>query len=109
MQLMSTGQIADHNYHVILDPDVCYIQDCRISHLVGTGPHRHDSQRLWEFDLLHLPSVVPVSPVSSTYATSSTSSLSGIIIWSSLWLPTIYIASLRSFRVNFGSRIFRSL
>jgi hypothetical protein len=38
MHLMSAGQITDHDCHVILDPDVCYIQDCRTGHLVGTGP-----------------------------------------------------------------------
>jgi hypothetical protein len=38
MQLMSVGQIADQDCRVILDPDVCYIQDHRTSHLVGTGP-----------------------------------------------------------------------
>jgi hypothetical protein len=38
MQLMSVGQIIDHDCRVILDPDVCYIQDRRTSHLVGTGP-----------------------------------------------------------------------
>jgi hypothetical protein len=38
MKLMSAGQIADHDCHVILDPDVCYIQDRHNSHLVGTGP-----------------------------------------------------------------------
>jgi hypothetical protein len=38
MQLMSAGQIADHDCRVILDPDVCYIQDRRTGHLVGTGP-----------------------------------------------------------------------
>jgi hypothetical protein len=37
MQLMSAGQITDHDCHVILDPDVCYIQDRRTGHLVGTG------------------------------------------------------------------------
>jgi hypothetical protein len=46
MQLMSAGQIADHDCRVILDPDVCYIQDRRTGHLVGTGPRRRDSQRL---------------------------------------------------------------
>jgi hypothetical protein len=50
IQLMSAGQIADHDCHVILDPDVCYIQDRRTGHLVGTGPCRRDSQRLWELD-----------------------------------------------------------
>jgi hypothetical protein len=42
-QLMSTGKITDHDCRVILDPDVCYIQDRRTGHLVGTGPHRRDS------------------------------------------------------------------
>jgi hypothetical protein len=46
MQLMSAGQIVDHDCHVILDPDVCYIQDRHTGHLVGTGPRRRDSQRL---------------------------------------------------------------
>jgi hypothetical protein len=50
MQLMSVRQITDHDCRVILDPDVCYIQDYRTSHLVGTGPCRRDSQRLWELD-----------------------------------------------------------
>jgi hypothetical protein len=50
MQLMSAGQIADHDCRVILDPDVCYIQDRHTGHLVGTGPRRRDSQRLWELD-----------------------------------------------------------
>jgi hypothetical protein len=38
IQLMSAGQITDHDYHVILDPDFCYIQNRRTGHLVGTGP-----------------------------------------------------------------------
>jgi hypothetical protein len=74
MQLMSARQIADHDYRVILDPNVCYIQNHCTGHLVGTGPRRRDSQRLWELDWLHLPSVASTSPVSSTCAVSSTSS-----------------------------------
>jgi hypothetical protein len=38
MQLMSARQIVDHDCRAILDPDVCYIQDYRTGHLVGTGP-----------------------------------------------------------------------
>jgi hypothetical protein len=38
MQLMSTGQITDHDCCVILDPDFCYIHDHHTGHLVGTGP-----------------------------------------------------------------------
>jgi hypothetical protein len=74
MQLMSAGQIADHDCRVILDPDVCYIQNRRTGHLVGTGPHHCDAQRLWELDWLHLPSAASASPVSSACAASSTSS-----------------------------------
>jgi hypothetical protein len=74
MQLMSAGQIVDHDYCVIIDPDICYIQDCRTGHLVGTGPHCPYSERLWEIDWLHLPSTVPAGLVSSAYAASSTSS-----------------------------------
>jgi hypothetical protein len=43
MQLMSTGQITNHDCHVILDPGGCYIQDRRTGHLVGIGPRRRDS------------------------------------------------------------------
>jgi hypothetical protein len=46
MQLMSTGQITDHDCRVILDPDFCYIQDRRTGHLVGMCPRRRDSQCL---------------------------------------------------------------
>jgi hypothetical protein len=74
MQLMSVGQIVDHDCHVILDPDICYIQDRCTGHLISTGPHHRDSQCLWELDLLHLPSATSVSPVSSACVASSTSS-----------------------------------
>jgi hypothetical protein len=43
MQLMSAGQITDHDCRVILDPAVYYIHDHRTGHLVDTGPHRCDS------------------------------------------------------------------
>jgi hypothetical protein len=43
MQLMSARQITNHDCHVILDPNICYIQDHRTGHLVGTGPCLHDS------------------------------------------------------------------
>jgi hypothetical protein len=46
MQLMSAGQITGHDCRVILDPDVCYIQDHHTGHLVGTSPRRRDSQLL---------------------------------------------------------------
>jgi hypothetical protein len=43
MQLMSAGQITDHDCRVILDPNFCYIQDRRTDHLVGTDPRCRDS------------------------------------------------------------------
>jgi hypothetical protein len=72
MQLMSAQQIIDHDCCVIIDPDVCYIQDRRTSHLIGTGPRWRDSQHLWELGWIRLPSVAPASLVSSAYAVSST-------------------------------------
>jgi hypothetical protein len=74
MQLMSAGQITDHDCRVILDHDFCYIQYRRTGHLVDTGPRRCDSQRLWGLDWLRLPSAALASLVSSTYVASSTSS-----------------------------------
>jgi hypothetical protein len=50
MQLMSTGHITNHNYRIILDSDICYIQDHRTGHLVGTDPRHRDSQCLLELD-----------------------------------------------------------
>jgi hypothetical protein len=75
MQLMPIGQITDHNYRVILDLDFYYIHGCT-GHLVGIGPHRRDSRRLWKLDWLRLPSVAPTSLVSSAFASSSISSFS---------------------------------
>ena len=55
MQPMSVGQITDHGCR-ILESDSCCVQDLRTGLLVGTGPRRHDPQRLWELDWLRLPS-----------------------------------------------------
>jgi transposase InsO family protein len=41
-------------------------------HLVGTGPRRRDSHRLWKLDWLRLPSTTPTNLVSSAFAASST-------------------------------------
>jgi hypothetical protein len=50
MQFMFVGHIIDHDCRVILDPDFSYIQNSRTGHLVITGPHHHDSHRIWELD-----------------------------------------------------------
>jgi hypothetical protein len=79
---MSTRQITDHDYRVILDPNFCYIQDRRTGHLVGTGPWCHDSQCLleldWFFFLLLRPPFLPVLP---SLLHPHRHFLSGIIVW----------------------------
>ena len=65
MQLISAGQITDHGCCIILELDSCSVQDLRTGLLVGTGPRRHDSQRLWELDWLRLPSSTVASPSTS--------------------------------------------
>ena len=74
MQLISAGQLTDHGCRVILDSDSCCVQDRHTGALVGSGPRRLNSQRLWELDWLHLPSAAPVAASLSASATPSTSS-----------------------------------
>ena len=74
MQLMSAGQLTDHDCRVILDPDFCYVQDRSTGRVIGTGPRRRDSQRLWELDWLHLPSAASASHDGFVFAASSTTS-----------------------------------
>ena len=70
---VSAGQLTNHGCRVILDSDSCCFKDRIIGLLVCTGPRRCDSQRLWELDRLHLPSVASASLVGSAASTSSTS------------------------------------
>jgi hypothetical protein len=72
MQLMSARQITNHDRRAILDLNFCYIQDRRMGHLVGTGPHYNDLQRLWELDWLCLPSATSTNLASPAVAASST-------------------------------------
>jgi hypothetical protein len=76
IQLMSAGQLVDHDCRVILDSDSCCVQDRRMGLLVGTGPRRHDSQHLWELDWLRLPSAALTSLLAS--ATSPKPSYSSL-------------------------------
>jgi hypothetical protein len=72
MQLMSAGQITDHGCRIILESDSCCVQDLRTGLRVGTGPRRHDSQRLWELNWLRLPSSTSPAPVVAASATAPT-------------------------------------
>lgn len=57
MQLISASQLTGHGCHVILDSNSCCVQDRHTGTLVGTGPRRRYSHRLWELDWLRLHSV----------------------------------------------------
>src|SRR6266540_6549423 len=56
LQLLSAGQITDHDCSIILESDSCSVQDRRTGTLVGSDRRLRDSPRLWELDWLHLPS-----------------------------------------------------
>ncbi|XBH76331.1 hypothetical protein VPH35_102986 [Triticum aestivum] len=53
-------------------------QDHRTGTLVGIGPRRHDSQRLWELDWLRLPSAASSSQsdITTPFASAATSTTS---------------------------------
>jgi hypothetical protein len=82
MQLMSIEQITDHDYRVIIDLDVCYIQDHRIGHLVGTDPviviHSVFGSFTGFIFLLLRPPVLSAPPI---LLCPRHRLLSGIIIW----------------------------
>src|SRR5438105_4543779 len=56
LQLLSAGQITNHDCRIILESDSCSVQDHRTGTLVGFGRRLRDSPHLWELDWLHLPS-----------------------------------------------------
>jgi len=78
---MSAGQITDHGCRIILESDSCCVQDLRTGLLVGTGPRRHDSQRLWELDWLRLPSPTLDSQSSSPASASAASTTPTFAQW----------------------------
>jgi hypothetical protein len=99
MQLLSAGQLTDLGCRVILDSDSCCVQDRRTGTLVGIGPRRHDSQRLWELDWLRLPSAASSSQsdITTPFASAATSTTSFAIDWVTfvapaclLWLGVVF-------------------
>jgi hypothetical protein len=82
MQLMSAGQITDHDCRVILDPDFCYIQDRRTGHLVGTGPDAVTHNVVGSLTgFVFLPLRPPVLPVLLSLLHPCRHFISGIIVW----------------------------
>jgi hypothetical protein len=79
---MSIGHITDHECHVILDPNFCYIKDCRTGHLVGTGPvvviHNIFGSLT---DFVFLPLRLPVLSALPSLLHPHRRLLSGIIVW----------------------------
>jgi hypothetical protein len=70
MDLLSIGQITDHNYFVGFDSSSCFIQDRQSGTVIGTGHRCRDSSRLYVLDSLHLPSARITHVSSAAYTVS---------------------------------------
>jgi len=74
MNLLSVGQLTDHNCFVGFDDSSCFIQDRRTGAVLGTGHRRRGSHSLYVLDTLRLPhSTAHVSPAAAAASSSSTS------------------------------------
>ena len=74
MNLLSVGQVTDHNCFVGFDDTSCFIQDRRNGNVIGTGHRRRGSHSLYILDTLRLPSSTASTARVSSVALSSTSS-----------------------------------
>jgi len=74
MNLLSVGQLADHNCFVGFDDSSCFIQDRRTGTVLGTGHRRSGSPSLYVLDTLRLPHIS--AHVSSAVSSSSPSTSS---------------------------------
>jgi hypothetical protein len=71
MNLLSVGQIADHNCFIGFDDSSCFIQDRQSGAVIGTGHCRRGTSNLYVLDTLRLPSsVARVLSVSSSSPSS---------------------------------------
>jgi hypothetical protein len=70
MNLLSVGQITDHNCFVGFNDSSCFIQDCRTGALIGTGYLCRGVPSLYILDTLRFPQC---SAHVSSAASSSTS------------------------------------
>jgi hypothetical protein len=62
MDLLSVGQITDHNCFVGFDDSSCFVQDRHTRDVIGTSCHRKSSPCLYILDTLHLPSYHTSTP-----------------------------------------------
>jgi hypothetical protein len=70
MDLLSVGQIKDHNCFVGFDDSSCFVHDLRTGEVIGTSRRRRAAPRLYILDSLRLPSLAtsPVHVLSATLA-----------------------------------------
>jgi hypothetical protein len=61
MNLLSVGQITDHNCFVGFDDSSCFVQDRQTGVVIGTGCRRKSAPHLYILDTLRLPSSTPSS------------------------------------------------
>jgi len=78
MNLLSVGQLADHNCFVGFDDSTCFIQDRRTGTVLGTGHRRSGSPSLYVLDTLRLPHI---SAHVSSAASSPSPSPSSFAKW----------------------------
>jgi hypothetical protein len=57
MDLLSVGQITNHNCFVGFDDSSCFVQDLRTGEVIGTGRRCRAAPRLYILDTLRLPSL----------------------------------------------------
>ena len=82
MNLLSVGQLTDHNCFVGFNDSSCFIQDRRTGAVLGTGHRRRGSHSLYVLDTLRLPhSTTHVSSVAAAAAASSSSSTLSFAKW----------------------------
>ena len=73
VNLLSVGQIADHNCFIGFDDSSCFIQDRQSGIVIGTGHRRRGASSLYILDTLHLPSsAARMSSVASSSPSSFT-------------------------------------
>jgi hypothetical protein len=71
MNLLSVGQIADHNCFIGFDDSSCFVQDRQTGIVIGTSHRRRGTSNLYILDTLRLTSSdVRVSSVSSSSPSS---------------------------------------
>jgi len=74
MNLLSVGQVTDHNCFVGFDDSSCFVQDRQGGAVIGTGRRRKGAPSLYVLDTLRLPSSNVSSAHVSSAASASTSS-----------------------------------